>query len=190
MREYGLLAPVIAQLESWTAEDALQASRDWVKPGGSIGDPDNPFVQWESWCVELPRLQQRYEQGDPRALLQALGRCAVTGLPLPLWCRKAYLRSWRKVSHYKVRTLDEAFGYELKGTNLSRAREKFDLSLLVAIEVARELGKGSTVEVAIETVAEQRGISFSRARGWYYEFRHHPAVASYFPANSKNPGKD
>ncbi|UYG08376.1 hypothetical protein [Halomonas sp. M4R1S46] len=189
-KEYGLLAPVIAKLESWTSEDAIHAYHEWLEDGGSFEAVSNPVIQWHVWHEDLPCLRERYERGDSLALLKAVERCAVIGLPFPTWCREAYLKSWRKASQYECRTLDEAFDYDMKGINLARARERFLLSVKVASEVRRMLNSGNTVEKALGVVAEQNDISFSRAREWYYELRDDPSVAHLLPGKSEIPRKD
>ncbi|MDN3523526.1 hypothetical protein [Halomonas ramblicola] len=183
MSDYGMLAPAIAQLESWTLEDAIHAYSEWAATGG---DTDaalaSPLIQWQSWHQDLPRFHQRYEQGDSAALLKAVERCALVGLPLPTWCRQAYVKSWRKASHYECRTLDEAFDYDdLKGINLARARERFLNSVHVVSEVKRMIHAGITVEKAFQLAAERHGVSFSRARDWYYELRYDPSTARFLP---------
>lgn len=187
MNGYGLLAPVIERLESWTVDDALEASKE-LRPHG--GNYMAPLLQWQAWHEDLPRLHLRHQQGDQRALLQAVDICGFRGLPMPPWCRRDYSQAWSKARSYEVRTLDEAFGYEVKGTNLARARERYRKADLVAIDVARDVDRGSTVEQAFHAQAEKHGVSPSRAREWYYERRRHGASAVYLPEKPKNPRKD
>jgi len=192
MSDYGLLAPVIAQLESWTVEDALQAFRQWRESGGELASSDNPLTQWLAWHSDLPWLQQQHEEGDPRAVLRAVEVCAVRGLPLPGWCRKQYLASWRQAKAAECRTLDEAFGYDtvMRGVSLDMARERNRSSVLLAVGVAQRVSQGSTVTAAIEQEASKHHVSYARAREWYYSLRQHPAVAAYLPAKAENPQKD
>lgn len=191
MRDYGLLASSIEELDQLDVGKAVQAGREWAKAEGT-GSSDNPIAQWQAWHEDIPRLRESYEQGNPRALLTALELCAIRGLPMPEWCRTASLECWRKAKEYRCRTLDEAFGHEVKGTNLARAREKYRQSLAVAISVAREIGRGVTVENAIQEVAEEFNIGRTRAGDWYYEFRRidHPAIMCFLPGDSENPRKD
>ncbi|MGQ7244421.1 hypothetical protein ACUN9V_13305 [Salinicola sp. V024] len=191
MRDYGLLASSVEELDQLDVGKAVQAGRDWAKAEGT-GSSDNPIAQWQAWHEDIPRLRESYERGNPRALLNALELCAIRGLPMPEWCRSAYLECWRKAKEYRCRTLDEAFGHEVKGTNLARAREKYQHSMAVAISVAREIGRGATVEVAIQSVADEFNICFSRSREWYYAFRRidHPAIMCFLPAESENSRKD
>lgn len=185
MNGFGLLAPVIARLENMTAEEAAQAQRE-------SGDtsPAGPVFQWQAWHEDLPRLRSRFEKGDAQGLLRAIELCAIHSLPLPDWCQVAYLGAWRKAKGAECRTLDEAFGYDMKGVNLDRAQERYQLSLVVAIEVARHYGSGARIENAFQKVAGEYPVSPSRAREWFYALRHHPAVAAYLPAESEIPWKD
>lgn len=185
MSEYGLLGPVIAQLEAWSVQDAIEAEREHRAAGGEIASRTGPLYQWQAWCETLPILRERYETGDSKALLRALDVCAYAGLPMPAWCRHAYQDSFRKLVRYDCRSLDEAFGYDLKGVNLVRAQERFRKSYVVALGVRLRVLDGETVEDALRAVADEFSVSFSRAREWYYS---HPIPE--LPVKSENPRKD
>lgn len=189
MKDYGVFAPSIEQLEQWTCEEATQAGRDWVKENG-VASSDNPTSQWIAWHGDLPRLKTQYESGDSKSLLKAIEICAVRGLPMPSWCRDAYLRSCRKVERYEVRTLDEAFSHSMKGVNLDRAKQRHRYSLITSVEVAKHYSAGETIENAFQAVSEKYPLSPGTIRKWFYIYKHHPAVSHLLPANFEFSGKD
>lgn len=186
MKDYGLLAPVIEKLESWTVEDAMQATLTWEAGGGDPSADDHPMAQYKAWHQDLPPLQRRHHDGDAGALMEAVSLCGQRGLPMPAWCRDSFTESWRRARDYECRSLDEAFGYSMKGINLARAQEHDNLSMAVALTVLKLAGNGATVECAVQTAADEWGVSFARAREWYYAQPYRPG----FPAKSQNPQKD
>lgn len=183
MSDYGLLAPVVAQLESWTVEDAIQAFGEWRKNGGEVSDPANPVAQWSTWNEGLPALQQRHEEGDPRAVLKALELCAMHSLPMPAWCRQSYLSSWRKAKWFECRTLDEAFDYSAKGTKLDYARQAIRLADLITISAIERQEAGETIEEVLQSLGAEYGVGFTRAKEWYYSRRDH--LRGHLPLSAK-----
>lgn len=189
MSGYGLITPVIDQLENWTVEEAVQAQREWNKTHRGARF-EGPIFQWTAWHEDLPKLRQRYEEGDSSGLIRAIEVCALHKLPMPEWCSYGYLKSWRKAKSSKVRTLDEAFGYSMKGKNLKDAQQRYKLQIPVAIEVAILLGDGETLENALLSVAEKYPVSTRLASDWFYTLRGHPAVSVYLPTKFKNSCKE
>ena len=189
--DYGILTPLIAKLESWSMTDALEAWRTWRGDDEDIAPDD----QWKAWHIYLPALKRRYENGDCRAIFEAVSVCSRFGLPLPRWSGESFEESWRKVREYKCRSLDEAFDFSEKGTNLARAREHRELSVEVAISVAR-YKSDMTIGEALDKAAREHDVSFSRAREWYYAcfkegwlFYSANPYSPAFQRKSKSPGK-
>jgi hypothetical protein len=77
--------------------------------------------------LSLKGCHERFDQGDNRAVLDAVELCGQAGL-LPLWVRNAFSEAWSAYRHYKAATLDQAFGVErLKGEHIDTRREREEL---------------------------------------------------------------
>lgn len=189
--DYGILTQQITELESWSMGDALEAWRVWQGEDEDIA----PDEQWKAWHIFLPALRRRHENGDCRAIFEAVSVCSHYGLPLPKWCGESFEESWRTVREHKCRSLDEAFEFSAKGTNLARARERRELSVAVAVSVAK-YKSDMTIEEALDKAASEHGVSFSRAREWYYAcfkegwlFYSANPYSPDFQRKAKSPGK-
>lgn len=151
-----------------------------------MSDPCAPFYQWSAWNVDLPALENAYEEGHSNAVLKAVEKCALAGLPQPYWCRRAYLKSWRKAKGFDCRTLDEAFDFSRKGVKLAYAKRKYQLADQVTCEVGMRVAEGQTVSDALIEVEKRYPIDWQTVRDWYYERR----ARFCFLTNPEMPAKD
>ncbi|GGW22994.1 hypothetical protein [Vreelandella hamiltonii] len=174
MSVYGLMSEAVARLESSSFEDIYKEQKQWEENGGCLASPGAsaaPIYQWTTWNEELPRLEKAFEEGETIAVLQAVELCALRGLPMPEWCQSAYLKSWRKAKGAKCRTLDEAFGFSMKGVKLRFARQKYLLADVVVFKVLQLLEEGEKGSDAFLAVGKEQGIAWETVRDWYYERR-------------------
>ncbi|MCC5860396.1 MAG: hypothetical protein JJT93_00630 [Gammaproteobacteria bacterium] len=93
-----------------TVEQAIKAQKTSVPSDGRRGDPASALSQ-QSALQAIEALRVRYQAGHPFALLWAIRECANFGLVMPDWVAQAYIARLRLVTHFKLRTLDEAFGH-------------------------------------------------------------------------------
>jgi hypothetical protein len=84
-----------------TAADA-QAQPDANGPSGAVW-------RWGG-AQDLIRRRDHYEANP----LEGMDVCAVHAIAAPEWLARAYLRCYRKVTRYEVRSWDEAFGAPFK----------------------------------------------------------------------------
>jgi hypothetical protein len=81
----------------------------------------------------MPRLQQKYEDGEKGALLRAISICAHEGYPLPPWAAKAFDDAYTAVIHdFQFASWDDVFGKpHPKHIKLSAKRQAMRLTLVV-----------------------------------------------------------
>lgn len=116
------------ELLSWSADDAIKAEKAWKDD--KLSRP--PLLRWQS-AQKLKALGEIYlETKDAAVIPQALYYCALNDFLIPEWCAYAYLEAFRKVSHYKAGSWDDAFGRpHPQGTHLGAKRQQREKEFIV-----------------------------------------------------------
>ena len=129
---------------------------------------------------DLRILEKRYkETKDGNLLLEALYLCSKRDLPIPAWCRGAYISAYEKVRFYQVQgnSWNEAFGRPYpKGTKLPVKREHLELNIKVYLRIREILDSepGTPVDNALfDRVADEFGWSNRTIQGVYYKVKNY-----------------
>lgn len=159
-------------MKDWTAEQAIAAQAAYVAAGGSGSDPTGPISQWAA-LHDIDRFRAAYEAGNTFAILHAVAECARCGLVMPKWVVRGFLDHYRDVIHYKVKSLDEAFGrYLPKRAKLPAHRKHWEKGILAYAEVQRLSDAGIPIDESLFNKAgESLGIGGSKVRDYYYEWQ-------------------
>jgi hypothetical protein len=109
---------------SWSIDDALKAHEEWAKTNHHEA-ARGPFYRWVD-ALDLLELAEAFKKsGDNRILLQAISICALNDFVIPKWCSLPYLKAFRDVWHYRVKSWDDSFGQPLpKGSQISARSQK------------------------------------------------------------------
>jgi hypothetical protein len=160
-------------MKDWSVEEALAAQEAYVEAGGTVSDPASPIAQWAA-LQQIDEWQADYEAGTTFVLLHAVAECAKRELVMPDWVVRGFLDRIRRVTHHKVRTLDEAFGTFLpKGAKLLAHRQKREKGLLAYFEVERQHKAGDPIDRQLfKSVGESMNIGASKVRDYYYHWKH------------------
>lgn len=159
-------------MKDWSVEQALAAQEAYVASGGNDNDPAGPFAQWAA-LKQIANLKEAYDAGDGFAVLDAVAQCALRELVMPEWVLHAYLGRYRMVTHYKVKTFDEAFGSCLpKGAKLWAHRQRREKGILAYQAVKRLHEQGEPIDESLfKKAGKKLGLGGSKVRDYYYEWR-------------------
>lgn len=153
----------------WTVKEALAAQTRFEKKGGRDSDPTGPVFQWAA-LQELKAYEAQYLDGHKPVVLLAVSECARTGLVMPNWLVKAFLRAFRTGWHYEAKSWDEVFGAPLpKGAHISALQKKRKYSMHVWNEINRrhrELKRPIDDELFAE-VGKELGLGCSLTKEYY-----------------------
>jgi hypothetical protein len=157
-------------MKDWTLEEALAAQKAYTDAGGESNHA-TPLSQWLG-LQTIEELQGQYEDGDEFALLHAVHECAMRELVMPDWVAQAYIDRLRQVTHFKVRTLDEAFGsYLPKSAKLSAHRQAREKGIIAYYEVKERHEAGESIgEALFEDVGQELALGASKVRDYYYQW--------------------
>lgn len=153
-------------------EQALAAQEAHVAAGGSGSGPAAPLARWAA-LQQIEQWRADYEAGDSFALLHAVAECAKRELVMPKWVITGFLGRYREVIHYKVKSLDEAFGsYLPKNAKLAARRQKREKAILAYYEVKRRCENGAAIDENLwKSVGVDMNISGSKVRDYYYHWK-------------------
>jgi len=156
----------------WSAEEATEAQRAFEEAGGDSNDPAGPVYQWAG-LHDIERQRARFEAGDGFAILHAVAICALRELVMPEWVIRGFLDRYRSVTHYKVKSLDEAFGFFLpKGAKLPAHRQKREKSLIAYFEVRKRSEAGESIGPELfHSVGEGLHLGASKVRDYFYDWQ-------------------
>jgi len=166
------------QLYSWTHDDAWQAQEEWEKRYGPNIAGRGPFFRWIG-ATELKTIYEKYRTGNCSAIMEALSICSLNSLPIPQWCEKAFLVSYRKVKFYKAKSWDDVFGRpHPKGMHVEAKRQELEKSYLIyrRIEQIKKEEPHTAIDGALfERVGKEFGVGGKTlTEGYYYrELRLH-----------------
>ena len=125
----------------------------------------------------LASLIKRYEEGDPRALLDALRLFCVSSYltDFPDKISGPIVEAIDRWSDLKVKTLDEAFSVaKPKGFSFKSRRTKKEIQMKVFLEVVNHYKKGASIGPALfEEVGEIFKISSSQVNKLYDKQRNY-----------------
>lgn len=154
----------------WTLEQAVAADREALAqdPSRPQSDPTLPLSQWAA-LQEMGCLRAAHEQGDRRAVLEALHLCAVHSLPLPGWVAQAYANAYMMVRLGEARSWDDVFGPAIpKGAHLSRVKKERK-ALAVYWEVYRRHAENEPIDdLLFESVGKPLGLGKTSTSDLYY----------------------
>jgi hypothetical protein len=159
-------------MKDWSHKKAWAAHEAFLADGGDAEDPAGPYYQWYA-LHELEQHQAAYEAGDTFALLHAVATCAMREVVMPEWLISGFLEKYRHVTHYKVKTLDEAFGKFLpKGAKRTAHRQAREKGLPAYLEVRERHKAGESIDQGLfESVGKDIGVSGSKVSDYYYAWR-------------------
>src|SRR5262245_18397401 len=114
---------------------------------------------------------RQYEQGNHRALLEALFVWLSTYQGPPAWMADAFCEKLLDWLEYRAPTLDAAFGVKRPpGKHLHRLRERQDLRGTILMRIEAERRQGRRVDIGLfARVGEAIGKSGSFVADVYYE---------------------
>jgi hypothetical protein len=135
-------------------------------------DAGMPDEWWDDfYSKHLDSMKQEYESGDGYALFRAIAFCGNEKIIMPEWVVQSLYDGMREFAHYRVKTLDEAFGitWPHKGVHL-KTLEKLDRwSFRILDRVTAYSFRGWKIDVGtFEMVAEELGLKVSEVREIYY----------------------
>jgi hypothetical protein len=172
---------------TWTPEQAVAAQE-----AAAAANPKlirGPLCEWQT-LHELLELESQFRAGDKGALLHAIYKCSLDGLPLPEWVATAYGRAYRRILACEAKSLDEAFGSPFpKGHHVAAARRRRELRPAIYLRIKAMLDGESPPPVDDE-LFEQVGAEFNVGKTvcakLYYQGRNlfAPAYRPRLPRNS------
>ncbi|PVY78193.1 hypothetical protein C8D92_102233 [Tamilnaduibacter salinus] len=168
-KPYGYLQEAMESLESWSLEEAIEIGEECVRSG--VCD-DSPAHQWSVWKNWLPPLEKRWQEGDSKALFEALSMCGEQGLPMPPWCVDAVQDASSKIKSFEVRNWNEIFAAPHKGRRIHDLKREANIKPPAIRQVLslRERENPVPVMEALSHVAGEYAVSMEKLREWYYEY--------------------
>ena len=127
--------------------------------------------------INLEGLYDSYQTGDKQALLEAMYLCMMHAIPLPLWCKEAFLSACGKVYTYKAKSWEDVFGRpHPKGTHLATKREEREMSSRVYEKIRQIKKENPSIPIdchLFERVGRELGIGAkTKTEAWYYKQKH------------------
>ena len=119
----------------------------------------------------VEQCRERFEAGNPTALLDAIDACARAALPMPMWVVSAFCERYARWASYEAETLDAAFDVERrKGMHVGKAAYREWLRPRIVFEVKRRSRDGAEITMLLfEDVGREFGIGHTQASEIYYE---------------------
>jgi hypothetical protein len=159
-------------LSEWPFEQAMEEQKLFSDPQRSYRGPLFRFLAFRN----LEQLEAQYNSdGDVRAILRAVAKCAHNDITMPSWLAVAFLTQYRKVTFFKLASWDDAFGVpHPKGTHLSARRKKRNLEFAVYNTVKEMLSMDPTLAIdktLFETVGSPLGLGATLAEEYYYSVK-------------------
>lgn len=157
-------------IETWSAQ------RRWESSHKISQYCEGPLYQRLA-KKNLEELYDNFRAGDKPALLEAMYGCIMYAIPLPLWCKKAFLSACREVYDYKAKSWEDVFGRpHPKGTHLATKREEREKSLLVYEEIRQIKKENPSIPIdgdLFERVGKKFGTGGkTKTEEWYYKQKH------------------
>ena len=124
--------------------------------------------------ITLEELYNNYRAGDKQALLEAMYGCMKHTIPLPHWCKKAFLSACGEVYDYKAKTWDDVFGHpHPKGTHLDTKRQEREKAPLIyrrIMQIKKDDPSTPIDGYLFYTVGKEFGIGGkTKTEEWYYK---------------------
>ena len=133
---------------------------------------DKTDAEWDDFYNRhLDSIKQEFESGDGYALFRAIAFCGNEKIIMPEWVVQALYDGMRKFAHYKVKTLDAAFGitWPHKNISLKTLEERRRWSLQILTRVSEYSVVGWPIDIGtFEMVAKEFGLKPSKIRDIYY----------------------
>ncbi len=153
--------------ENWSAQQR------WESIHRGVSYLEGPLYQRIA-RKNLEELYDSYQAGDKQAVLEAFNGCFIHSIPLPRWCKMAFLSACEEVYTYKAKTWDDVFGRpHPKGTHLGAKREEREMCLLVCNRIRQIKKDNSSIPIdghLFETVGKEFGIGGkTKTEEWYYK---------------------
>jgi hypothetical protein len=119
----------------------------------------------------VEQCRERFEAGDPAALLDAVDLCARAAMPMPLWLAEAFCERFNRWERFEAETLDAAFDVERPtGKHLGKRKDRERLRHAVVFEVERRHRDGAKInDMLFEDIGQEFKIGRSKANKIYYE---------------------
>ncbi|WP_028995064.1 hypothetical protein [Azonexus hydrophilus] len=110
-------------------QELFQAQLRWVKDGGHPAE--GPLVQFIA-MRDNERREERYNNGDDFALMEALYSCSCHGLKMPDWVAAGFRHGYRQILACNAKSLDEVFGRPFpKGKHLNALRKRRNIRFAI-----------------------------------------------------------
>lgn len=130
-------------------------------------------------CID--ECMDRFYQGEPLMLFEAIRQCGQYQVPLPVWALDELEKALYRYDSGEAKVLSAAFGVSRDGAKLTALQHKHErdglgIELLsrVCFAVDRESARGAPVDAALfERVGSEFSMSASTVKKWYYEARKH-----------------
>lgn len=167
-----------SDIYKWTIDDVALAQKQWEE------NPDietiEPSFKWMAaqWLIEQGK---KYKSTPDKSLiLEAISECVKHDIPLPLWCKKAFLNAYQDVMAKKYTSWDDVFGRpHPKGTR-TRDERIFDKEAKMVFRRVNEIIKADKCpiepylfeRVAEELTSEGHNIGKTKVSELYYEVKH------------------
>lgn len=165
------------QIYLWSMDEVFEAQEEWEKYSPASREL-GPFVRWTG-AMKLCGLYRAYQDGDKKAILEALAICCFYSLPIPRWLERACLAAYRKVQNYKVKSWEDVFGRpHPKGTHILTKRQEIEYSRKVyeRIQQIKKNKPSTPIDGALfERIGKEFGIGGKTlTEGYYYKGKDWP----------------
>ena len=150
------------------------AIQDLIREGSDCGDDSAHELAASRW---LESLRNRYEAGEQIALLDAINYCATESVLMPDWVASEFVRKYRRVASYEVKTLDEEFGPCIpENQQLAAMRRRYKMAVVVYYLTMIAWYEGTPRDEGLfEEIASQIGVrSKSTVSRYFYWFKNSP----------------
>lgn len=119
-------------------------------------------------CKEL------YVRGDKKTILKCLHFCLVNDIPIPRWCKDAYIEAMESVEDCRVRHWSDVFGQaHPKGAHLKPQSDLFKEYNAVYERVSERIANGEKLDgYLFESVGRELGIGGkTKIEQYYYKIK-------------------
>jgi hypothetical protein len=177
-----------SDIYKWTIDDVALAQQKWEE--NSDSETIEPTFQWMAAQWLLEQGEKYKKTADKSLILDAISECAKHDLPLPLWCKNAFLIAYQDVMAKKYISWDDVFGRpHPKGTHTrdERTRSRDARNIYRRInEIVAE--KQCPIDGNLfEKVGRELGIGAkTKVSELYYEVKHFFEKLEEAPKNRKN----
>jgi hypothetical protein len=156
----------LLRLYKWTFADATRAQDEADETVG-------PYYHVERWMAaqDLRKAHAYYKDGHKQAVIEALSFCLLYSLPIPAWCKYAFLEACDQVSNYEHKSWDDVFGRpHPKRTRLDSQRKMDDLGGRIYFRVQRMKTENPQTPIGrllFEELEEEFGLKGGTAEKYY-----------------------